>query len=534
VALLLLAVALRTQRLQDDRYLPLDSDASDYLQAAGRMGLSGVLDTGYREPGFVWLVKAATWLGGTDGLTIRRVSLVASVSLVALTYVLGATLFGPAGGLVAAGLLAVNHELVFQSARGLKEEVFAVLLLALLVTLFGRPGRQPARRWLLAALLGGVLGLVRLTGLLSAGALLVDRALVAFWSGEERGRRSIVLAAAGVCVLVAVVSPYLGWNARRVGDPFYSLSVAATFYRNMEYGGSQERAAKQENAAGTLRRPQVTALEYVFGLHTPREILRRYVEGVRWLFGFWLAALGALVTLGGLAGLLGLAVTRSHFAPLALGTAVFPFLFGFTVAPDMSRFTVPTFPLLAVGFAGVVIAVMTWARRLEVQRGARGAPWIAAALMATVLATYGYGELVPKDYVYNEDFNDGGRRMSHEAQPAGGWSFAVDGLSLVPGQSGEVVYRFERRGFRRATLRVWFYAGPAVENWLEVSGDGRTFATVSHNRHHDGDTLDLTGFVAGRERFYLRFRASYDTSERVGDRGDEQLVLDKFTLWLSN
>jgi 4-amino-4-deoxy-L-arabinose transferase-like glycosyltransferase len=536
-AILAGAVSLRLQRLAEYRYVALDPDAVGYLQIARELRLARPFDTDYREPAFIWLVRAATRLAGDQPTTIRGVSVGASALTVGLTYWLAASQFGPAAGLAAAGILAVNRELTFQSVRGLKEEVFTVGLLGVVLLLFGTHRPNPVWRWLMAGLVAGTMALVRLTGLLPAAVLLADRAFVEVLDRDPRWRRTLLPAAAAGLLLMGLVLPYLVQNARTAGDPFHSINANATWFRNIEFAGRPGFPSKEAVRQNAYTGPPVTSFEYVFGLHTAREILHRHVDGARWLYGFWVASLGVLVTVVGLAGLLRLVASRRHFVPAALGAAVFPFLFGFTVAPDMSRFAVPTFPFLAAAFAWLLMA-SAWAVRARVatllHRASGQGPWpdrlalgLSAVLVAIVLSGYGYREMSSRDYVYDEDFNDLGWRASHEARTMDGWSLATDGLSLVPEQAGTLVYQFDRRRFKRASLRLWFYAPPGVANWLEVSGDGRSFTTVSHNRHYEGTVLDLSDLMGGRRRFYLRFRASYEARE-----GPEHLVVDKFTLRL--
>jgi hypothetical protein len=536
-AILALATWLRLERLAEYRYRDLDGDAVAYLQFARGLQLTGPFVTGYIESGLIWLVKGAVAVWGDQPISIRRLTVSASVATVAATYMLGARLFGPATGLLAAGLLAVNRELIFQSVRGLREEAFSVVLLLFVLTLSA--GRWPGKPagWILAGLLGGALGLIRLTGLACAGTLLAARALLSLasrdrpWPGTLWSA-SLAALLAGTCVL-----PYLASSLREFGDPFYSLTLHATFYRNFEYAGRPGFPSREELAVDSHAGPPVTPFQYVFRLHGPVEVMKRYIAGARQLYGLWAGSFGTPIAVAGLAGLLGLAGTRWCLLPLALGAAVFPFLFVFGVAPDTSRFAVPTFPLLALASSWALIGSASWAHArlgdrltrvgLSPPRGSRIAGCAVGLVLVVVVAAYGDQELRSLQYFYDEDFNDLAWRASHEAWRLEGWSLATDGLSLVPGQRGELVYRFDRRRFQRASLRVWFYTPPGVATWLEVSDDGRSFTTVGHNRDYHGEVVDLPDIVTRRKRFYLRLRASYEASE-----GAEKLVVDKFTLRL--
>ena len=91
------------------------------------------------------------------------------------------------------------------------------------------------------------------------------------------------------------------------------------------------------------------------------------------------------------------------------------------------------------------------------------------------------------------------------------------GLDLPPRATGEIVYEFSTAsGFRfgDATCQL-LHRGPVT---IEVSADGG--ATWSYVPPDDNDAAsarenDITRFVAGRARFWIRFGARNETGERV-------------------
>lgn len=431
-AILTLGLYLRLELAGEYRDLELDPDVVMFRQIAHEM--RGPLDSRHIGPPYIWLIKGVTWVWGNAPDVVRRLSVGASILVVGITYVLGAALYGRGVGLVAAGLLAVNRELVFQSVRGLREEVSTALLLGLLVTLFAVPRAKGVSRWVTAGLLGGGLALIRFTGVLPAVALLADRALVDI-TAERRGwRATVARAAAGGLVGLGLVTPYLAYSAREFGDPFYSVNVHAKSHRNMEFAGRPGFPSREAIVQNVFTGSDVTAFEYVFGLHTPREVARRYGDGALWVWRFWSSRLGSLVTVAAALGLVRLALGRGHVLLVAVATATFPFLFGLTVMPDEGRFIIPTFPLLALSAAWVLVRSASRARewlgaRLVRLGAASPGRTVAAAIpgvaLAVVLGLYGYQELWPPEDAYNEAI----RRL------------AVHVKERAPGLSSERPYR---------------------------------------------------------------------------------------------
>jgi 4-amino-4-deoxy-L-arabinose transferase-like glycosyltransferase len=129
---------------------PLDRDEPRYMEASAQMLRSGdFVDVRFQDhprylqpAGIYWLeaasVAAAGALTGTPAQraawAYRIPSLLAVTASVVLTAWIGATLFGPASGLLAAGLLAVS---VLMTAEGRMATIDTTLLLAVLLAQTG-------------------------------------------------------------------------------------------------------------------------------------------------------------------------------------------------------------------------------------------------------------------------------------------------------------------------------------------------------------------------------------------------------------
>ncbi|ACI51648.1 glycosyl transferase family 39 [Gluconacetobacter diazotrophicus PA1 5] len=125
---------------------PLDRDEPRYMEASAQMLRSGnFIDVRFQDQprylqpaGIYWLEAASVAATGTlrqHAVWAYRIpSLLAVTAVVVLTAWIGATLFGPASGLLAAGLLAVS---VLTTAEGRMATIDTTLLLAVLLAQTG-------------------------------------------------------------------------------------------------------------------------------------------------------------------------------------------------------------------------------------------------------------------------------------------------------------------------------------------------------------------------------------------------------------
>jgi hypothetical protein len=186
----------------------------------------------FQNPGYPALLALVGPLAGGDlFLAGKALSVVAAVAAGGLTYVLVARGFGRAAGAGAQALLVVSGPMLELGISVTTDMVFLALLLATLVVLTG-DGPRPRARAAVAGLLAGLTYLVRVPGVVLVPAGLVGVLAL------DRARPRLARAAIFVGVTVAVVLPWLIWNARERGSPFYSqnyLNIAAAYHP--EIGG---------------------------------------------------------------------------------------------------------------------------------------------------------------------------------------------------------------------------------------------------------------------------------------------------------
>jgi hypothetical protein len=522
--------------LEYDQSSERDPDVLNYIEEAGKA--RGFYHISIREPLFIFVGRMAPRLVGPPPYWAMRVQSIAfGVALIGVTYLIGIRLYGAAVGLGAAIPMAINPMLVFQDQRGLREQLYALLMLTLVYVLFLRRDWPLGLRYVMAGVLAGAMSLVRITGLeiflvLLATALLAE---------SDAWRVRVIRGGVSLGLAALLIAPYIYGCARQLGDPFVSVNAHAIFWRNVEFGGQPGFPSREALQANNYLGRPVTTAEYVFGMHTPWEVLVRHLRGYWHVLGTLLVVDGRgwLYLLFGVVGLFMLALRRRWWFPIAMFASVLPVAFvaslpvGFeTPAPIDRRFLIPIFPFffLAAAYAAVAGAAGAFRKmtastpgfvRSRVARMAAGGVAFAVVLGAAV---YGDGrEWRYREYL--EDFNDGGRRAARHAERITGWSDAPYGLGLSPGGRGEVTYRFWRLWFTRVRVQLWLAYHPgATHTSVEVSRDGRRFEAVARDRHFAGDWLDLTERVRGAVRFHLRIAAEYPVS---GGGGIPVVVVDR-------
>lgn len=282
LGILVWAVSRRVVGLAKVLDVKLDPDVMNYMQIAAKM--QSPYDTDHREPFWIWATRGWLDVAGWGAFEMRLLSLLFSLVLILAAYKFFSDYTGQ--WMVGAGvawLLSVNPYLVQLSVRGLREELCAIAILAVAYLVFVRPSSVPLYAQAAGlALSGAVMQLLRF----SSYPILLT--LLAYWAWRQTpGQRRVVLLP--LAFIVAVSIPHAVHNAKVFGDPFYSVNIHFSWFRNYEFvvrkGQSCEGCPDRQQFFTTpYAGPRVTALEYVFALHSPGEIVRDTFEGYRKLY----------------------------------------------------------------------------------------------------------------------------------------------------------------------------------------------------------------------------------------------------------
>lgn len=263
------AAVLGCVQVYVDRSAPLDPDVLEFqhlAQAANPfLAFRGVL----REPLWPLLLAAPVHLFESHSdIAIRVASVAGFVFMVIAFQLLAGELFGGWWAFAGALSLAISPWLVFESARGLREEASGGMIMLVCLGLV-RPKAGPKRFVVLFAL-AGLSGLLRWDSMVVVlpvllVALVVHRPAAWAW-------------VVAPLVLVVIVAPLVVGSFVETGDPLYFSNEHAKFFRNIEFHDQPGFPTSAELATNSFAGPPITWGQYVLGLHSPSVLAGRAVR----------------------------------------------------------------------------------------------------------------------------------------------------------------------------------------------------------------------------------------------------------------
>jgi glycosyltransferase involved in cell wall biosynthesis len=321
--------------------LELVADAQGYIMLA-----TSITHLSYplaREPGFP-LVEAFSFLIFGSGVGVFRMTTAILGSLVILaSYKLGESLHSRASGLMVAAMVAIDPFLVWNSTRGLREELFSLILILLVYhTITATRHQFKSKMGVIDALLAVGLTLTKLEG----AAIAVGVCVFALWYANLKAwRKPIVYIST---ILLSTLAALAGWalfSWIQFGDPAATMTAQGALWYAYEFGAPKS----------------VTALEYLVGYHTPFQLASMWVLGMlrimNNLFSLYLGILGFALGIIGLFYLVRLPHTITVHIALLASIAPVAFFFGVAYGADY-RLLYPLFPLFYC-LVAVAVAVLT-------------------------------------------------------------------------------------------------------------------------------------------------------------------------------
>jgi hypothetical protein len=268
----------RLSALVESGWSRTNPDVIWYMQLSQAM--TSPYDTGWREPGWIWIIKAWSWLTGSATLMHQRLLTIAlSTLLLWVAYTLFRDYTGrPLVGLLAAGLLGMNPYLIGLSTQGMREEAYLIAVLCFVYVVFVSGARLSLRGQVIGLALSGVA-----VQLLRFNSYVILIPLLAVWAWRQTaGKRRYVALPVAFIVLLSV--PHMVHNSRAYGDPMYSVNVHYAWTRNHEFvnfkkigcDGCPSQEELQVNCCGG---PPVGLYGYLFGMHSLEEIAERTSRG---------------------------------------------------------------------------------------------------------------------------------------------------------------------------------------------------------------------------------------------------------------
>lgn len=345
--IILLGLVARWEALAIAAHLPLDPDAVVYRQIADDM--QHLYDTKFREPLWIWVIKLWFLIFGSSDLHLRILSVFLSVFLLVAAWQFIYRLTGHAGiSLLTLTILAAHPYLILMSVRGLRLELYTIALLILaFYTFVGDPCISPRAR-ILGLTIGGTLTILQQ---LNSFTFVPFFWLYAFW----RYRLPWLYLLAPASAAAALVAPYLIYCARTFGDPLWSINVHAIWYRNYELMVVKKTGCAWYRSLAEFEKnaylgPKITTFEYIFKMHSLKEVVLRLAEGYGKLFlypnrYFWLqigvkSLLAYLVYIAGLLKLLASRYRSVLLYPL-LTINMLAFLVPINIDPRLVAHTTP-------------------------------------------------------------------------------------------------------------------------------------------------------------------------------------------------
>src|SRR5262245_51560204 len=205
---------------------PYTGDPVNYIRFAREM--QGFYQPHVREPMFLALTRGFQRLLNDRDIAVSYASAFSSTLVVPAIYLLGATAFGPAVGLLAAAAWAIEFDAIDWSAGGWRDDTFT-LFFTLSAWSYVRLRQTPAASSALAAGLAGAAAcLTRLTSLLFVAAGLA-------WTVVEPAvpatrRHAAKMTGLAALLTAVLVAPYMASCWFATGDPFYAVNYHTRYY----------------------------------------------------------------------------------------------------------------------------------------------------------------------------------------------------------------------------------------------------------------------------------------------------------------
>ena len=452
-------------------------DPYTYLKYAREM--TSFYQPHVREPVFLATTRAALWSVDGQDTGISLASAVGSTAAIFATYLLGAALISPAGGLIAAALLAIEYDAITWAVDGWRDDTFTALFVLTVWALVRLRERASFGRALAAGLIAGGAALTRLTAL----SFVLPALLWIAFERRAEGRLRLERTGVALAILAAVVTPYLVSCAIASGDPFLAVNYHTGYYRHAE-GLS---AAAPMSAAEYLRtkighRPFGSLDVAVTGLFV------RPLETKWRLYDIWLRGLASVLFWLAVAGLvLWLFSATGRFMLFVLVAALVPYAFTWNLGGGGEwRFTMHVYSIYLVAAVDAAFTAVRAVAGMARRRADDAAPvrwrhtgWRAAALAAAGITAAASYMALP--WVVKREAIAAGEAVNVEPGPRdrvffrGGWS--------EPHGDGPIVVRVSRAP--RATVHFPLPEKRAYEIALRldpVAADRQDRVTVLFNR----------------------------------------------------
>jgi hypothetical protein len=354
-------------------------DPYTYLTYAREM--SSFYQPHVREPVFLALTRFALWSVDWQDAGISLASAIGSIAAIFATYLLGTALISPAGGLVAAALLAIEYDAITWAVDGWRDDTFTALFVLTAWALVRFRERASFANAVTVGLIGGAACLTRITAL-----SFVLPALA--WIVVERradGRPRLERTTVALVLLAAVVTPYLVSCAMASGDPLLAVNYHTGYYRHAEGLPAEAPVSAADYLRTKIARHPFATLDVA----TTGLFVRPFETKWR-IYALWSDALASTLRWAALAGMaLWLFSGAGRFTLFLLTAALIPYAFTWNLGGGGEwRFTMHVYSVYLVA---AVHAVFSAGAMASAALRSRGRPlarteWRLVAVRAAAVA----------------------------------------------------------------------------------------------------------------------------------------------------
>jgi len=253
IVLLAFALRFRWLLLAVQSSMPLSPDASYYMSAASE--LLNLSYRSFREPMFPFIAALFLSVLGVSIATFRFSTVFLGTLIVPLTYQIARRTSGTSAGLLASFLVATNVLLIYNSIRGLREELFSCILLALIFLVVRYGDRVTTKASMISGFLAAILCLTKLEGLIVVAGV---SAYHVWWSKISQRKINWRFIALVLGSSIIAIFAWFGFCALVFKNPFETWSVVGPMWYQYEFGGEGK---------------PITAFDYIFRYHTAEQIL---------------------------------------------------------------------------------------------------------------------------------------------------------------------------------------------------------------------------------------------------------------------
>jgi glycosyltransferase involved in cell wall biosynthesis len=332
--------------------LALDPDAQGYMSLA-----KGILQLSYtipREPVFPLAATLSFLVFGPSVQAFRMTSVALGSLVILASYKLGEYASSRTAGLFLATMVALNPFLAWNSTRGLREELFSLLLICLVCHVMSSAGHLfYSKARVFDALL--IIGLI-LTNL-EGVAIALAICIFVLWYSNLRGQRQPI--GYLMIVLLSTMASVLGWalfSWVQFGNPFETTTGQGSWWYAYEFGVNR----------------RITVFEYLFGYHSSLQLALIWTRGMlriaAGLYSLYLGSVGLVLAIIGFLYLLRFPRTLSVHLCTVVFVGSVAFFFGVSSGADF-RLLYPLFPLFYSFVAAALVAisglVSNWDRALQ-------------------------------------------------------------------------------------------------------------------------------------------------------------------------